>query len=163
MLEGWLASLLKRTLVEWLEPESLSSLDVSLWSGYARLVDLRLKTTLLDGLGLPVRLVRGHIGQLTLQVHWGARFGERPTEITLDNVFLLLRTDLEYGDGPNGANAPAATKTREHRAMAAHAAKMARVKAYQVASPSQVRWTVPAIGARPSDPGLSLCLTKSSD
>jgi len=120
MFEGWLASLLKRVLEAWVEPESLGNLEMSLWSGYAKLTNLRIKRTVLDGLGLPVRLVRGHIGQITVQVPWGVRFGERPAEITIDNVLLLVRTDLGWAGG-----------SREKVAATALRSKLARVAGWE--------------------------------
>jgi hypothetical protein len=120
MLEGWLASVLKRVLEAWVEPESLGNLEMSLWSGYAKLTNLRIKRSVLDGLGLPLRLARGHIGQVTVHVPWGVRFGERPAEITVDNVLLLVRTDLEWAGGP-----------REQVDAAALRAKLARVAGWE--------------------------------
>ena len=59
-----------------------------IWSGDVRLKNLRLKRGALDKLRLPVDVVQGYLGDLTLTIPWKNLRGQ-PAKVVIDNMFLL--------------------------------------------------------------------------
>ena len=111
MFESYLVHLLGRLLGEYVTEGSLSAdrFEARLLNGHVVLKRLELKPSCLDGLGLPLRLVRGYIGQLELKIGGGwTQLGSRPVEIVLDNVFLVVEPDYTWGDQEREAQAQAA-------------------------------------------------------
>jgi vacuolar protein sorting-associated protein 13A/C len=72
-------------------------LNVGIWSGDVKLRDLELRREALDQLHLPLNVVEGHLGQLTLQIPWSNLHG-KPVKINVEDVFLLAapREDADY-------------------------------------------------------------------
>ena len=111
MFESYLVHLLGRLLGEYVTEGSLSAdrFEARLLNGHVVLKRLELKPSCLDGLGLPLRLVRGYIGQLELKIGGGwTQLGSRPVGIVLDNVFLVVEPDYTWGDQEREAQAQAA-------------------------------------------------------
>lgn len=82
------AQALNRVLSEYVEGLNTSSLNVGIWSGDVRLKNLRLKRGALDKLRLPVDVVQGYLGDLTLTIPWKNLRGQ-PAKVVIDNMFLL--------------------------------------------------------------------------
>lgn len=74
-------------------------LKVGIWSGDVKLRDLELRREALDQLKLPINVVEGHLGQLTLKIPWSNLRGQ-PVQIEIEDVFLLAapKEDAEYDE-----------------------------------------------------------------
>ncbi|WVR05901.1 hypothetical protein IAU60_002927 [Kwoniella sp. DSM 27419] len=67
-----------------------NALNGSLWSGQVNLKNLHLKKSLLERFGIPVEIVAGDIGSLTLSIPWNA-LKSQPVKVTIDDVYILAR------------------------------------------------------------------------
>ncbi len=74
-------------------------LKVGIWSGDVKLRDLELRREALDQLKLPINVVEGHLGQLTLTIPWSNLRGQ-PVKVFIEDVFLLAapKEDAEYDE-----------------------------------------------------------------
>lgn len=77
MFESQVAYYLDRYLGRYVAGLDAAALRISVWSGDVVLTNLALKPEALEELGLPVAVVSGVLGKLTLKVSWSwrARFG----------------------------------------------------------------------------------------
>ena len=99
MLEGLVASLLNRFLGMYIRNFDPGQLKVGIWSGDVKLRDLELRREALDQLKLPINVVEGHLGQLTLKIPWSNLRGQ-PVQVEIEDVFLLAapKEDAEYDE-----------------------------------------------------------------
>lgn len=99
MLEGLVASLLNRFLGMYIRNFDPGQLKVGIWSGDVKLRDLELRREALDQLKLPINVVEGHLGQLTLTIPWSNLRGQ-PVKVYIEDVFLLAapKEDAEYDE-----------------------------------------------------------------
>jgi vacuolar protein sorting-associated protein 13A/C len=99
MLEGLVSSLLNRFLGMYIRNFDPGQLKVGIWSGDVKLRDLELRREALDQLKLPINVVEGHLGQLTLKIPWSNLRGQ-PVQIEIEDVFLLAapKEDAEYDE-----------------------------------------------------------------
>nr|XP_018267277.1 vacuolar protein sorting-associated protein vps13 [Kwoniella dejecticola CBS 10117]OBR89435.1 vacuolar protein sorting-associated protein vps13 [Kwoniella dejecticola CBS 10117] len=67
-----------------------NALNGSLWSGQVNLKNLHLKKSLLERFGLPVEIVAGDIGSLSLSIPWNA-LKSQPVKVIIDDVYILAR------------------------------------------------------------------------
>jgi len=88
MLEGLVATLLNKFLGQYISNFNPKQLKVGIWSGDVRLDNLHLKREALDAFDLPINVVHGHLGVLTLKIPW-SNLGGAPVQITIEDVFLL--------------------------------------------------------------------------
>ncbi|KAI1272115.1 hypothetical protein F5Y07DRAFT_311873 [Xylaria sp. FL0933] len=88
MLEGLVAGLLNRFLGMYVKNFDPAQLKVGIWSGDVKLRDLELRREALDQLKLPINVVEGHLGQLTLIIPWSNLRGA-PVKVFIEDVFLL--------------------------------------------------------------------------
>lgn len=88
MLEGLVANLLNRFLGMYVKNFDPKQLNVGIWSGDVVLRNLELRREALDQLHLPLNVVEGHLGQLTLSIPWSNLRG-KPVKVNIENVFLL--------------------------------------------------------------------------
>ena len=97
MLEGLVATLLNRFLGMYVENFDTKQLNIGIWSGDVKLRNLQLRKGALDQLHLPLNVVKGHLGQLILQIPWSNLRG-KPVRVTIEDVFLLAapKQDAEY-------------------------------------------------------------------
>ena len=97
MLEGLVAGLLNRFLGMYVKNFDPAQLKVGIWSGDVKLRDLALRREALDQLKLPINVVEGHLGQLTLTIPW-SNLGGAPVKVFVEDVFLLAspREEAEY-------------------------------------------------------------------
>ncbi|KAL1140357.1 hypothetical protein AAG570_000289 [Ranatra chinensis] len=89
VFESLVADLLNKYLGEYVENLDKSQLNIGIWGGDVALRDLTLKENALEDLNLPVKTVRGHLGQLTLQIPWKNLYGA-PVIATIERLFLLV-------------------------------------------------------------------------
>lgn len=99
MLEGLVAGLLNRFLGMYVKNFDAKQLNVGIWSGDVKLRDLELRREALDQLHLPVNVVEGHLGHLTMSIPWSNLRG-KPVRVEIDEVFLLAapKEDTEYNE-----------------------------------------------------------------
>lgn len=97
MLEGLVAGLLNRFLGMYVKNFDPTQLKVGIWSGDVKLHNLELRREALDQLKLPINVVEGHLGALTLVIPWSNLRGA-PVKVFIEDVFLLAspKEDAEY-------------------------------------------------------------------
>ncbi|KAI9788366.1 MAG: hypothetical protein M1816_006969 [Peltula sp. TS41687] len=88
MLEGLVASLLNRFLGMYIRNFDAKQLNVGIWSGDVTLRNLELRREALDQLRLPVNVVEGHLGLLTLSIPWSNLKG-KPVKVFIEDIYLL--------------------------------------------------------------------------
>ena len=108
MLEGLVATLLNRFLGMYVKNFDPKQLNVGIWSGDVKLRNLELRREALDQLHLPVNVVEGHLGQLTLSIPWSNLRG-KPVKVNIQDVFLLAapKVDAEYNEEEEARRAQA--------------------------------------------------------
>ncbi|PCH06461.1 Vacuolar protein sorting-associated protein 13 [Penicillium occitanis (nom. inval.)] len=99
MLEGVVANLLNRFLGMYVKNFDGKQLNIGIWSGDVKLHDLELRREALDQLHLPLNVVEGHIGQLTLSIPWSNLRG-KPVRVEIEDVFLLAAPKVETDYDP---------------------------------------------------------------
>jgi len=99
MLEGLVAGLLNRFLGMYIRNFDPGQLKVGIWSGDVKLRDLELRREALDQLKLPINVVEGHLGALTLTIPWSNLRGQ-PVKVFIEDVYLLAapKEDAEYDE-----------------------------------------------------------------
>lgn len=99
MLEGLVASLLNRFLGMYIRNFDPGQLKVGIWSGDVKLRDLELRREALDQLKLPINVIEGHLGALTLKIPWSNLRGQ-PVQVYIEDVFLLAapKEDAEWDE-----------------------------------------------------------------
>lgn len=97
MLEGLVSNLLNRFLGMYVQNFDPKQLNVGIWSGDVKLRDLELRREALDQLKLPLNVVEGHLGSLTLSIPWSNLRG-KPLKVNIEDVFLLAapKEDADY-------------------------------------------------------------------
>ncbi|KAF2460623.1 hypothetical protein BDY21DRAFT_279898 [Lineolata rhizophorae] len=100
MLEGLVANLLNRFLGMYVRNFDAKQLNVGIWSGDVKLRNLELRREALDQLRLPLNVVEGHLGQLTLQIPWSNLRG-KPVRVSVEDVFLLAAPREDAGYDPD--------------------------------------------------------------
>ncbi|KAI9821337.1 MAG: hypothetical protein M1826_000708 [Phylliscum demangeonii] len=119
MLEGLVAGLLNRFLGMYLRNFDSKQLNVGIWSGDVKLRNLELRQEALDQLRLPINVVEGHVGLLTLSIPWSNLKG-KPVKVFIEDVYLLAapKEDAEYNE--------------EEEAKREHALKMERLESAEM-------------------------------
>lgn len=119
MLEGVVANLLNRFLGMYVKNFDAKQLNIGIWSGDVKLHNLELRREALDQLRLPLNVVEGHLGELTLSIPWSNLRG-KPVKIDIEDVFLLAapKEDVDYDP-----------EEEENRA---HAIKMERLESAEL-------------------------------
>ncbi|KAI9155542.1 Vacuolar protein sorting-associated protein [Paramyrothecium foliicola] len=97
MLEGLVAGLLNRFLGMYVKNFDPTQLKVGIWSGDVKLRNLELRREALDQLKLPINVMEGHLGELTLVIPWSNLRGA-PVKVFIEDVFLLAspKEEAEY-------------------------------------------------------------------
>ncbi|KAM0266989.1 hypothetical protein ACHAPA_006375 [Fusarium lateritium] len=97
MLEGLVAGLLNRFLGMYVKNFDPAQLKVGIWSGDVKLRNLELRREALDQLKLPINVMEGHLGELTLVIPWSNLRGA-PVKVFIQDVFLLAspKEEAEY-------------------------------------------------------------------
>ncbi|KAL8833621.1 MAG: hypothetical protein Q9170_004169 [Blastenia crenularia] len=99
MLEGLVANLLNRFLGMYVKNFNAQQLNVGIWNGDVKLRNLELRREALDQLHLPVNVVEGYLGSLTMSIPWTNLRG-KPVRVNIEDVFLLAapKEDAEYNE-----------------------------------------------------------------
>ncbi|KAJ5606070.1 hypothetical protein N7510_008851 [Penicillium lagena] len=119
MLEGLVANLLNRFLGIYVKNFDAKQLNIGIWSGDVKLRNLELRREALDQLRLPLNVVEGHLGELTLSIPWSNLRG-KPVKVDIEDVFLLAapKEDADYN-----------TEEEERRQ---HALKMEKIEGAEI-------------------------------
>ncbi len=96
MLEGLVAGLLNRFLGMYVKDFDAKQLNVGIWNGDVKLRNLELRKEALDQMHLPINVVEGHLGQLTMSIPWTNLRG-KPVRINIDDIFLLAAPKQDEG------------------------------------------------------------------
>ncbi|KAJ2973574.1 hypothetical protein NQ176_g6529 [Zarea fungicola] len=88
MLEGLVAGLLNRFLGMYVKNFDPTQLKVGIWSGDVKLRNLELRREALDQLKLPINVINGNLGELTLVIPWSNIRGA-PVKVFIEDVYLL--------------------------------------------------------------------------
>ena len=88
MLEGLVSTLLNRFLGTYIRNFDPKQLNVGIFSGDVKFRDLELRREALDQTKLPINVIKGHIGLLTLSIPWSNLKG-KPVKVYVEDVFLL--------------------------------------------------------------------------
>ena len=89
VLEKAVAQVLHQAIGRFVSGIDRENLKLSVWNGDIRLTQLELNTDAIDSLGLPVRVLGGHLGEVSVQVPW-RELRTKPIVINLHRVYLLL-------------------------------------------------------------------------
>ena len=89
MLEGAVAAVLQKALGAYLEGIDSASLRASVWDGDIVLREVSLRTSALEALQLPVRVLGGSVGAVRVQVPW-RKLRTDPIVINIEGLWLLL-------------------------------------------------------------------------
>ncbi|GAA6006460.1 hypothetical protein JCM10207_004941 [Rhodosporidiobolus poonsookiae] len=88
VLESVVSGVLNRFLNAYVDNLNSNQLNVGIWSGDVKLRNLRLKKEALDKFRLPVDVIEGYLGELTLSIPWSNLAG-KPVRVLVENVYLL--------------------------------------------------------------------------
>lgn len=88
MAKSLLLNVLVDVLGNYVEGLTRENLKLGVWSGKIELSNLLLKDSALDQLNLPIRVVKGSLGNLRVKVPW-ASLESKPVEVFIDGVYLL--------------------------------------------------------------------------
>lgn len=100
MLESLVANLLNRFLGMYVKNFDPKQLNVGIWSGDVKLRNLELRREALDQLHLPINVVEGRLGELTLSIPWSNLRG-KPVRVNIEDVFLLAAPKEEDDYDPD--------------------------------------------------------------
>eukprot|EP00736_Rhodelphis_marinus_P003336 Rmarinus@m.26876 len=96
MFESIIADILSSQLGNFLEGLSSEQLNLSIWKGDVSLRNLVVRENALSFLDLPIRVSRGHLNHLHMQVPWSDLKGQ-PCKIVLDGLTFVAVPDV-HGD-----------------------------------------------------------------
>ncbi|KAJ3408710.1 hypothetical protein HDV05_004781 [Chytridiales sp. JEL 0842] len=97
MLEALLTSVLNKFLGDYVDNLETKQLSIGIWKGDVVLHNLRLRKEALDKFNLPIDVLEGFLGDLTLSIPWND-LKNKPVRVFINNVYLLAapKTDGEY-------------------------------------------------------------------
>ncbi|KAI0033184.1 hypothetical protein K488DRAFT_78064 [Vararia minispora EC-137] len=113
-----------RILAPYLENLDMNLVNYGIGQGQLTLQRLRLKRGALDKFRLPVDVIEGHLGKLTLSLHW-RNLGNQPAEILIEDLYLLVVPSPHGDDDPEES---------EKRAQAAKAERLRNAELLHVQS-----------------------------
>ncbi|KAJ3171453.1 hypothetical protein HDU88_007532 [Geranomyces variabilis] len=90
MFEKFIAPVINKILGDYVGNLESKQLSVGIWQGDVALHNLKLKKEALDKFNLPVEVVDGYLGDLTLSIPWND-LKNKPVKIFINHVFLLAR------------------------------------------------------------------------
>lgn len=88
MFESIAVSVLNSVLGKYIKDLDSTNLRLGILKGRAVLTDLELRDDALDGFHLPVEVICGYVGKISLLIPWANPFSE-PYEITVHDVYLI--------------------------------------------------------------------------
>ncbi|KAJ3106617.1 hypothetical protein HDU97_005982 [Phlyctochytrium planicorne] len=97
MFEGLVASVINKFLGDYVANLETKQLSIGIWQGDVVLHNLRLKREALDKFNLPVDVLEGYLGDLTISIPWND-LKNKPVKVFINNVYLLAKpkADSDY-------------------------------------------------------------------
>ncbi|GES89872.1 vacuolar protein sorting-associated protein vps13 [Rhizophagus clarus] len=97
MLESLVANVLNRFLGAYVANLEVNQLNIAIWTGDVVLRNLQLKKEALDKFNLPIDVLEGYLGELTLNIPW-SNLKNKPVKVFINNVYLLAvpKAESEY-------------------------------------------------------------------
>ncbi|KAJ3332602.1 hypothetical protein HDU76_013706 [Blyttiomyces sp. JEL0837] len=97
MFEGIIAPVINKILGDYVANLETSQLSIGIWQGDVALHNLKLKREALDKFNLPVDVLDGYLGDLTLNIPWND-LKNKPVRVFINNVYLLAapKRDTDY-------------------------------------------------------------------
>jgi len=97
MLESLVANVLNRFLGAYVSNLEVNQLNIAIWTGDVVLRNLQLKKEALDKFNLPIDVLEGYLGELTLNIPW-SNLKNKPVKVFINNVYLLAvpKAESEY-------------------------------------------------------------------
>ncbi|KAI0724570.1 vacuolar protein sorting-associated protein 13 [Cerioporus squamosus] len=120
--------LFNRVLAPYVENLDMNQVNYGIGQGQVTLHKLRLKKGALDKFRLPVDVIDGHLGKLSLSLHW-MNLGNQPVEVLVEDVYLLVVPSAESTYDP---------EEEERRAQAAKFERLENAELLHVRSQSDV-------------------------
>ncbi|KAI5303434.1 hypothetical protein KEM56_007548, partial [Ascosphaera pollenicola] len=99
MLEGLVSTLLNRFLGMYVKNFDTTQLNIGIWSGDVKLRNLELRREALDQLHLPLNVIEGYLGELTLSIPW-SNLRSKPVKVNIEDVFLLAAPRMDSESDP---------------------------------------------------------------
>ena len=107
MLESLVANLLNRFLGMYVKNFDPKQLNVGIWSGDVKLRNLQLRKEALDQLHLPLNVVEGYLGELTLRSRGRISAASLSRSASRMSFFWLPRGKMQITTPPGRRKAPA--------------------------------------------------------
>ncbi|KAI0639418.1 vacuolar protein sorting-associated protein 13 [Trametes polyzona] len=120
--------LFNRVLAPYVENLDMNQVNYGIGQGQITLSKLRLKKGALDKFRLPVDVIDGHLGKLSLSLHW-MNLGNQPVEVLVEDVYLLVVPSSESTYDP---------EEEERRAQAAKFERLENAELLHMQSRSDV-------------------------
>ncbi|KAJ1549196.1 hypothetical protein HK405_008107 [Cladochytrium tenue] len=97
MFEALVTSVLNKVLGDYVGNLEAKQLNVAIWEGAVVLQNLRLRREALDKFNLPVDVLEGYLGELTINIPWND-LKNKPVQIFINNVYVLAtpKADADY-------------------------------------------------------------------
>ncbi|KAF8569175.1 hypothetical protein P879_08776 [Paragonimus westermani] len=104
VFESLIVDLINRYLGDYIEALNASQLKIGLLGGNAHLENLDIKANAFDSFSLPVKVLQGHIGSLTLKIPFKNLYTE-PTVAELDGLYVLVvpNASVQYDEEKESA------------------------------------------------------------
>ncbi|KAF8335473.1 vacuolar protein sorting-associated protein 13 [Cantharellus anzutake] len=83
-----LYAVLSRVLAPYVSNLDMTKFEAGLWAGHFSVNNLRLKKSALDKFRLPIDVIEGHLGHLTLNIPW-ANLSSKPAEVIIEDLYVL--------------------------------------------------------------------------
>ena len=89
MLERLLEQVLLKTANQYIEGINKENLKVGAWNGKVEISHVKVRSSVFEKLGLPLKVQYSYIEQLNLKIPW-QNLGSAPVNVNLENVFLVV-------------------------------------------------------------------------
>ncbi|OMJ29920.1 Vacuolar protein sorting-associated protein 13 [Smittium culicis] len=96
MLEGVIAKVLNGFLGGYVDNLETNQLNIGIWKGDVTLRNLSLRKDALDSLNLPLDIIRGNIGTLSLTIPWSNLKG-KPVIVSIEDVTMITVEQIQEG------------------------------------------------------------------
>lgn len=98
-----IATVVNQVLGEYVSNLQTDQLELGMWDGQVKLQHLKLRKDIFQRMGLPIEVVDGIIGEITLSIPW-SDLAKQPLKIDLKDVFILAAATKNEWD-PEGEQA----------------------------------------------------------
>eukprot|EP01137_Pigoraptor_chileana_P012954 Opistho-2@65866 len=99
MFESLVTEVLKRFLGDYVDGLNKAQLSIAVWNGDVELENLSLKKNALKALDLPINVLHGYLGKLTLKIPW-KKLKSEPVLVSIDNLFIVASPKEDFTFDP---------------------------------------------------------------